>query len=98
MQINVFLHAPLEFRIQRVREIYQARDEAHARAMIAESDAIRLRFVTQVTGHQWLNMCNYDIALDASAMPLDDIADMVVEYVRRRVALPTASAGTSTTA
>ncbi len=83
--VNVFLHAPLRFRIGRVMEHSHVADEAQARAMIVRSDESRGRFIAQMLGRGWDDAKNYHLCLDTSALPLDDIVEILTDVVRRRV-------------
>ena len=82
--VNVFLHAPLSFRVPRVMEFYNAPDEAAARAMIARSDGTRERFIRQMIGREEDDARNYHLCLDTSSLPLPEIADLLTDFVRRR--------------
>src|SRR5882724_1003898 len=82
--INFFLHAPVSFRIERVIELYGARDRESGRAMIEESDKMRKRYFAQMTGRDWACAINYHLCVDTGAMDFSEIIDMMVEYVKRR--------------
>jgi len=84
--VNVFLHAPLSFRVPRVMEYYHAPDEAAARAMIARSDGTRERFIRQMIGREEDDARNYHLCLDTSSLPLPEIADLLTDFIRRRTA------------
>ncbi len=84
--VNIFLHAPLKFRVRRVREHYGAADDAQARAMIAQSDETRRRFITQMIGRDWTDATNYHLSIDTSILPLPEVAELLTDFVRRRTA------------
>ena len=84
--VNVFLYAPLGFRVQRVMEREGLTDQAPARALIARSDESRKKFIAQMMGREWGDAKNYHLCLDTSSLPLTDIADVLTDYVRRRIA------------
>ncbi len=84
--VNVFLHAPLSFRVPRVMEYYGATDDAGARAMIARSDGTRERFIRQMIGREEEDARNYHLCLDTSSLPLPEVADLLTDFVRRRTA------------
>ncbi|MBV9851066.1 MAG: cytidylate kinase-like family protein [Armatimonadetes bacterium] len=84
--VNIFLYAPLSFRTQRMVENSHAADEAQARAMIAQSDESRKRFIAQMTGREWDDAKNYHLCVDTSALPLPEIADFLTDFVRRKTA------------
>jgi cytidylate kinase len=82
--VNLFLHAPMRFRIQRVMEFYDANDESQARAKILRSDESRARFITQMIGRGWDDAKNYHLCLETSSLPLEEIADILTDFVRRK--------------
>lgn len=84
--VNIFLYAPLEFRVQRVMEREGLTDHAQARALIAHSDEARQKFIAQMTTHMWGDAKNYHLCIDTSSLPLPEIADVLTDYVRRRIA------------
>lgn len=84
--VNLFLYAPLRFRIPRVIQYYGAADETEARAMIAHSDETRKRWIAQMTGREWGDAKNYHLGIDTSSLPLPEIADLLTEFVRRKTA------------
>lgn len=82
--INIFVHAPLSFRLPRVMEHYKVPDEAKARAMIQRSDGMREKFIAQMTGHDAMDVRNFHLCLDSSSLPLDEVIDIALDYIRRR--------------
>jgi CMP/dCMP kinase len=81
---SAFCHAPGAFRVKRTMEIYRAKTKEEARAMIEESDDTRTRYFAEMTGHDWANAANYNLSIDTSLMPLDDIAELIIELARRK--------------
>ncbi len=84
--VNVFLHAPLSFRVPRAREYYGATSDTQARAMIARSDETRERYIRQMIGHEEDDARNYHLCVDTSALPLPQIADLLTDFIRRKTA------------
>lgn len=83
--VNLFLYAPLSFRIQRVLETGGAGDEAQARELIVQSDETRKRYITQMVGRDWDSAKNYHLCLDTSSLPLPEISDFLTDFVRRKI-------------
>ena len=83
--INIFLHAPPSFRIQRLLETAQAASEAQARELVERSDETRKRYITQMIGRGWNDAENYHLCLDTSSLPLPQVAEMLTEFVQRRI-------------
>ena len=84
--VNIFLHAPERYRIQRLLEHAQAVTEAEARALIARSDETRRQYISQMIGRDEYDARAYHLSLDTSAIPLPDTADLLTDFVRRRTA------------
>jgi len=84
--VNIFLHAPLRFRIQRVQTYHPALTDIQAREMIAQSDETRSRFITQMISRAWDDPRNYHLCLDTSSLRLPDLAEFITDFVRRKTA------------
>jgi cytidylate kinase len=82
--VNLFLHAPLKFRIGRVMAGEGIKDEAQAKTLIKRSDETRRRFISQMVSHEWDCAKDYHLALDTSSLPLPEVADMLTNFVRRK--------------
>lgn len=83
-KINVFCHAPLNFRARRVMEIYHSESEEQAREVILESDERRKRYIFEMTGKDWACAENYHLSLDTSLLPLPKIAELIIELLKRK--------------
>jgi cytidylate kinase len=81
---SVFCHAPEPFRVRRTMEVYKARTKEEARAMIEESDDMRTRYFAEMTGHDWTEARNYNLAVDTSIMPLEQTAELIIELAKRK--------------
>lgn len=82
--VNIFLHAPLGFRVPRAIEYYGAETETQARAMIARSDEARERYIRQMIGREEDDARNYHLCIDTSILPLPEIADRLTDFIRRK--------------
>ena len=86
--IRVFLHAPLDARIDLAMAEYGLADRGDAARIVAESDHARAQFVRDVTGHDWCAATLYDISLNTAAFGLERVVDLIVEVVQRPTAAP----------
>lgn len=84
--VNLYFHAPVESRVRRVMQMYRIENEDEARRAVAESDAHRKKWFLHMTGRDWACADNYDLAVDTSLFPLDELADKIVHFVERKVA------------
>ena len=72
--------------------IYKDLTEEKARALIIESDRTREIYFNEMTSHDWTCARNYNLSIDTSLQPLDDIADLIIDLSakQRRVTAATA--------
>ena len=78
---RVFVHAPLEFRVQRVMKARNI-PEAETRSAIEESDRRRARFIRDMIGVEWTDAKNYDLCIDSSVAGFPRCVEMIVSLAR----------------
>jgi len=76
--LNVFVHAPLSFRIQRVMSIYGAKSEREAAEIIDRSDQERDRYIRFFTGLDRLDARNYHLVIDTGTIDFTTAEEMIV--------------------
>jgi len=86
--LGIRLVADLEDRIARVQG-REGLDEKAAREAIEETDRVRAHFHQRYFGHDGTSPEHYDLVLNSSAMPLEDVAELVVDACRLRGLTPT---------
>ncbi|MGE5800533.1 MAG: AAA family ATPase [Syntrophaceae bacterium] len=79
--IRVFIHAPLEFRVQRVMKARNIVDAAEARSIIEESDRRRARFIRDMVGVEWTDAKNYHLCIDSSVAGFPRSVEMIAGLV-----------------
>lgn len=83
--INIFIHAPLEECARRIVERCDCKDIEEAKAFATRTNKLRANFYNFYTDKRWGDAQSYDLTFDSSLLPLEDIADIVIDYVRRRL-------------
>ena len=83
--INIFIHAPLEECARRIVERCDSTDIEEAKVLATRTNKLRANFYNFYTDKRWGDAQSYDLTFDSSLLPLDDIADIVIDYVRRRL-------------
>ena len=78
-RFSVFCHAPRSFRCKRLMSIYEELSEEKARALITESDRTREIYFNEMTDHDWTCARNYNLSIDTSLMPLEEIAELIIK-------------------
>lgn len=84
--VNIFLHAPERFRLQRLVANGAASTEAEARTLITRSDETRRQYISQMIGKEEYDARAYHLSLDTSILPLMETAALLTDFVRRRAA------------
>lgn len=79
--IHIFIHAPVEFRVERVMQVQHITDARQARAKVKESDRARSKFIRDMAGVEWTDARNFHLCLDAGAVGFDASADMIIRLV-----------------
>ena len=91
-RFTVFCHAPRSFRVKRIMQVYEGLSEEKARALIAESDRTREIYFNEMTGHDWMCAKNYNLSIDTSLQPLEEIANLIISLSQRQRGVATAAA------
>ncbi len=74
--IKVFIHAPLDARVQRIMKLHNI-DEGAARKEIATSDKERGNHYFRYTDMKWGKAQNYDICINSALMDIDKTVEML---------------------
>ena len=83
--IRVFIHAPIEERIKRVREVY-GEDHPNLEDFIRKQDKNRAAYYNYYTHNKWGRAQNYHLCLDSSIgidASVRMIKELVTEYTKR---------------
>ena len=82
--VRVFVHAPLDYRIRRVMEVY-GDTLREAKRNIRHSDKARASYYRHISGRRWGDAENYELTVDSSA-GLEETAAIIVAYARAAAA------------
>lgn len=77
--VKVFVHAPEEYRIKRITEVY-GDDYAAAKKNVRKSDAARAKYYKAVTSREWGNVANYDLCVNSS-IGVEAAADVILDFI-----------------
>ena len=76
--VNVFIHAPLQMRVNRIMALY-GMSEADALKAIARSDKERGNHYFRYTDQKWGKAQNYDVCVNAALMGVEKTAEMLAD-------------------
>jgi cytidylate kinase len=81
--LNIFIHAPSRFRIERMTRLFGAANETVASEMMESTDRDRERYVERFTGQSWYDARHYHLAIDMSQVGFDTAEEMIVSLANR---------------
>lgn len=79
--ISVFLHAPEEFRIGRVMELYHIPGLSEAAELVRESDKERRRFIKEVSGPDWTDSLCSHLCIDTAFTGFDTTEEIILKLL-----------------
>lgn len=82
--VTVFVHAPEQWRVDRVQQVYKTADRAQALRMVQQSDRERTRFIRRVAEVEWADPRCYDLAINSMTLGFDGAVDLIVRSVTAR--------------
>ncbi len=82
--INLFVHAPMEARIDRIIKRQPELSREKARAKAEKINRLRANYYNFYTDKTWGAAESYDLTLDTSLLSMSDITEIVREYMTRR--------------
>ncbi|MDO4338958.1 MAG: MATE family efflux transporter [Eubacteriales bacterium] len=77
--VRVFIHAPEEYRISRVMEVYGDTLKEAGRN-IRRSDKARAAYYKHISGDRWGDAGHYELTIDSS-VGIEETADIILQYV-----------------
>lgn len=77
--IRIFIHAPQDYRIQRVMDVYGDTPK-EARVNIERSDKARASYYEHISGTHWGDARNYELTVDSSD-GVEKTAQFIVRYI-----------------
>jgi len=85
--LNIFVHAPREFRTRRIMEVQDLADARQAAAMLKESDEQRSKFVWNMLHVHWADARNYHLSIDMNLFGFDWAADLICRLADAKLRL-----------
>lgn len=84
--INIFINADLDDCATRMVRRDPTLSHEQAKRLAEKTNKLRAGFYNFYTDKRWGDSGSYDITFNSSTMSLEDIADMVIDYLYRRLA------------
>lgn len=83
--INIFIHASLEARINRIMHRKDCISREDAKNLAVKKDKLRSNYYNYYTDKIWGKASSYDLSIDSSKITSSEIGDLIIEYVKMRV-------------
>ncbi|MCM1067836.1 MAG: cytidylate kinase-like family protein [Muribaculaceae bacterium] len=83
--INIFVHAPAADCARRIVSRFECDSEEQAIALADRTNKLRANFYNFYTDKKWGDSRSYDLCVDSSLLPLEELADYIIDYVKRRL-------------
>ncbi len=83
--VNIFVHAPIDECAKRIVGRHDTETLDEARALAERTNKLRANFYNFYTDKRWGHATSYDLCIDSSTMPLDKLADFIINYIHLRL-------------
>lgn len=77
--LNVFISAPLEFRVKRAVEVYGI-EQKHAENYVKRIDKQRISYYNYYTDKRWGQPQNYQICVDSSVLGIEGSVKLIEDF------------------
>lgn len=84
--ISIFISASEESCIKRIIKRGDSDNEDDAREMAEKKNKLRSNYYNFYTDKKWGDAASYDLCIDSSKLTSEQVAEIIVEYVKRRIA------------
>lgn len=85
--VNIFVTAPLPFRIDRVAQQHECTPE-EARHIIEKGESRRAAYYNYYTGKHWGHASAYHLCIDSSMLGIEETARFVTQFIEQRNSAP----------
>jgi cytidylate kinase len=82
--VRIFMHAPLEFRTNRIMQAQDLADVQHAESKLRESDQQKSKFVWDMLHVHWADARNYHLCVDTSLMDFDSVTQLICQLAESK--------------
>ena len=86
--VSVFVHAPLDQRVQRIIERGDCAAADEAQRMAERQNKARADYYNFYTGRHWGDAANYDLCVNSGLLEVEGTASTIAHFARQVVTLP----------
>lgn len=85
--LNIFIHASIGDCINRIMKRGDKPSAEQARILAEKTNKLRAHYYNFYTDKRWGDAASYDLTFNSSRLPIEDIADIVKDYIIHRFRL-----------
>lgn len=89
--VNIFVNAPMEECVKRITRRSPELNAQQAQSLAEKTNKLRSNYYNFYTDRRWGHASTYDLCLDSSKLPMEALANLVIDYARQRFAYSQAS-------
>lgn len=78
---NVFIYAPLDYRVQRVMDAFGI-NQKQAKDRVIKTDKQRKTYYNYYSNMDWGAMENYDICINTAKIGIENSAKIIIDYIK----------------
>lgn len=82
--LSIFVHAPIDSCVERIMKRQPELSAKEARQLAEKTNKLRSNYYNFYTDRKWGDAKTYDLCFDTSKMSMEDIVEVIVEYINRR--------------
>ncbi len=82
--VNVFIHADIEKRIERIKERKDIKKDSDAKDIIVKTDKKRSSYYNYYTNKKWEDAKSYDITINSNLFGIDGTVDFLVDIINKK--------------
>ena len=83
--ISIFIHADEDACVKRILSRGDCKSETQALEIIEKKNKLRSNYYNFYTDKKWGDAASYDLCIDSSKLTAEQVADIIVEYVKMRI-------------
>lgn len=85
--LNLFIHASVDDCVRRITARGDKTSAEQARILAEKTNKLRAHYYNFYTDKRWGDAASYDLTFNSSRLPIEDITDIVKDYITRRFGL-----------
>ncbi|MCM1022036.1 MAG: cytidylate kinase-like family protein [Muribaculaceae bacterium] len=82
--VSIFVNASIDDCVDRITRRGDSMSRQQAAAMATKTNKLRASYYNFYTDKTWGDASSYHLCVNSSVMPMEDLADSIVEYIKRR--------------